>query len=217
MKEKKGTVNNDIQQNNNDTGSSIPIENTGNSGKEEQKPLSELELKENELKNALERISLLEKQYSELKDMLLRKAAEFENYKRRVENDQLNIIKYAGEPFIRNILPIFDDLERSLSHINDDNSFESTRKGLQLVFEKFEKILSDQGIKKIEAKGQLFDVHLHEALMQKPVKECAPHTVLEVIEPGYYYKDRVIRHAKVVVSIEPISNDEQNDSIQDKN
>jgi len=212
MKEKKEIINNAYRQNNKEKGNSIPIENAGNSGEEEIKSLSALELKENELKTAVERISLLEKQNSEFKDMLLRKAAEFENYKRRIENDQLNIINYAGEPIIRNILQIYDDLERSLAHIKDENSFESTKKGLQIVFEKFGKILSDQGIKKIEAKGQQFDVHLHEALMQKPDKDCAPHTVLEVIEPGYYYKDRVIRHAKVVVSVEPISNDENNDS-----
>jgi molecular chaperone GrpE len=212
MKEKKETIKHTYQQNTKETDNSIPIENIGNPGKEESKPLDALELKENELKTALEKISLLEKQHSELKDMLLRKAAEFENYKRRVENDQLNLINYAGEPILRNILQVYDDLERSLTHINDENSFESTKKGLQLVFEKFGKILSDQGIKKIEAKGEQFDVNLHEALMQRPDKDCAPHTVVEVIEPGYYYKDKVIRHAKVVVSVEPISNDENNDS-----
>jgi len=217
MKDKKEIINNTYQQNKKEADNSIPIEKTENTGKDEQKSLSALELKENELKTALEKISLLEKQHSELKDMLLRKAAEFENYKRRVENDQLNIINYAGEPIIRNILQIYDDLERSLAHIKDENSFESTKKGLQIVFEKFGKILGDQGIKKIEAKGEPFDVHLHEALMQRPDKDSAPHTVLEVIEPGYYYKDRVIRHAKVVVSVEPISNDGQSDSVKDQN
>jgi molecular chaperone GrpE len=212
MKEKKETVNNAYHQNDKKKDNSIPIENIGNSDKEEPKTLSALELKENELKTALDRISLLEKQHSELKDMLLRKAAEFENYKRRVENDQLNIINYAGEPILKNMLQIYDDLERSLLHFNDENSFESTKKGLQIVFEKFGKILADQGIKKIDAKGEPFDVHFHEALMQKQDKNSPPHTVLEVIEPGYLYKDRVIRHAKVVVSVEPISNDEQNDS-----
>jgi len=212
MKEKKETIKNTYQQNIKETDNSIPIENIGNAGKEESKPLDALELKENELKTALERISLLEKQHSELKDMMLRKAAEFENYKRRVENDQLNIINYAGEPIIRNMLQIYDDLERSLAHIKDEKSFESTKKGLQIVFEKFGKILFDQGIKKIEAKGAQFDVNLHEALMQKPDKDFAPHTVLEVIEPGYYYKDRLIRHAKVIVSVEPASNDENNNS-----
>ncbi|OGV10405.1 MAG: nucleotide exchange factor GrpE, partial [Stygiobacter sp. RIFOXYA2_FULL_38_8] len=112
----------------------------------------------------------LEKQTAELKDSLLRKVAEFENYKRRNENEQMNLLKYAAEPFIKSVLSVYDDLERSLSHIDDENSFESTKKGLQLVFDKFNKTLDAQGVKKIEAKGQPFDVHFHEALMQQPVE-----------------------------------------------
>ncbi|MEW6653582.1 MAG: nucleotide exchange factor GrpE [Bacteroidota bacterium] len=150
----------------------------------------------------LEKNSELEKQVAELKDTLLRKAAEFENYKRRNENEQMNLLKYAAEPFIKNILSVYDDLERSLSHIDDENSFESTKKGLLLVFDKFNKTLEIQGVKKIEAKGKSFNVEFHEALMQQPVEGVEPHTVLDVIEPGYTYKDKVIRHAKVIVSAE---------------
>ncbi|OGU78910.1 MAG: nucleotide exchange factor GrpE [Stygiobacter sp. RIFOXYA12_FULL_38_9] len=152
----------------------------------------------------------LEKQTAELKDSLLRKVAEFENYKRRNENEQMNLLKYAAEPFIKSVLSVYDDLERSLSHIDDENSFESTKKGLQLVFDKFNKTLDAQGVKKIEAKGQPFDVHFHEALMQQPVEGVAPHTVLDVIEPGYLYKDKVIRHAKVIVSAELASPETDN-------
>jgi molecular chaperone GrpE len=187
----------------------IPIEREETPKPENENQISELELKEEELKKLIGRIEETEKQNSDLKDALLRKAAEFENYKRRNENDQLNIIKYAAESFIRNILPVYDDLERSLSHIDENSNsasmgggFESTKKGLMLVFEKFGKILENQGVKKIDAKGKIFDVHFHEALMQQPAEGVAPHTVLEVLEPGYLYKDRVIRHAKVIVSQE---------------
>lgn len=152
----------------------------------------------------------LEKQTAELKDSLLRKVAEFENYKRRNENEQMNLLKYAAEPFIKSVLSVYDDFERSLSHIDDENSFESTKKGLLLVFDKFNKTLDAQGVKKIEAKGQPFDVHFHEALMQQPVEGVAPHTVLDVIEPGYLYKDKVIRHAKVIVSAELASPETEN-------
>ena len=152
----------------------------------------------------------LEKQTAELKDSLLRKVAEFENYKRRNETEQMNLLKYAAEPFIKSVLSVYDDLERSLLHVDDENSFESTKKGLQLVFDKFNKTLDAQGVKKIEAKGQPFDVHFHEALMQQPVEGVAPHTVLDVIEPGYLYKDKVIRHAKVIVSAELASPETEN-------
>lgn len=160
------------------------------------------------------KITELEKQLNEYKDGFLRKAADFENYKRRTENDQMNFLKYAGEHFIKNVLPVYDDLERSLNHVNDDNNLESLKKGLSLVFDKFTKVLENQGIKKIDAKGKPFDVDLHEALMQQPSDEVPPHTVLDVIEQGYIYKDKVIRHAKVIVSAETISSEKksQNDS-----
>lgn len=180
----------------------IPIEREENSAAENESQPGETILNETEIKNALDKISEIQKENVELKDALLRKAAEFENFKRRNENDQLNILKYAAESFIRNILPIYDDLERSLAHIDEATNFDSTKKGLMLVYEKFGKILDNQGVKKIEAKGKPFDVHFHEALMQQPAEGIPPHTVLEVLEPGYMYKDRVIRHSKVIVSQE---------------
>jgi len=192
----------------------IPIEREDKSEPAAENQQTELALKIAELESAIQKITELEKQNSELKDTLLRKAAEFENYKRRNENDQLNILKYAAESFIRNILPVYDDLERSLSHIDDENNIDSTKKGLLLVFEKFGKILENQGIKRIDAKGKPFDVHLHEALMQQPAEGVAPHTVLDVLEPGYMYKDRVLRHAKVIVSSENASNEELNSGDQ---
>ncbi|MCX6174684.1 MAG: nucleotide exchange factor GrpE [Ignavibacteriales bacterium] len=192
----------------------IPIEREDSSEPKIENQQTELALKISELESAIQKIVEQEKQNLELKDTLLRKVAEFENYKRRNENDQLNILKYAAESFIRNILQVYDDLERSLLHIDEANNFDSTKKGLMLVFEKFGKILENQGVKRIDAKGKPFDVHLHEALMQQPAEGVAPHTVLDVLEPGYMYKDRVLRHAKVIVSSETASNEEMNSEKQ---
>jgi len=165
----------------------------------EKKSTSEDASKEEQIL-AQQKINELEERVKQLQDLLLRKAAEFENYKRRTENDQINLLKYAAEPFIKSILIVYDDLERSLIHINDDNSFESLKKGLELVYDKFTKILESQGVKKINAKGKQFDVEFHEALMQQPADGVEANTVLDVIEHGYLYKDKVIRHAKVIVS-----------------
>jgi len=145
-------------------------------------------------------IEALENQISELKDKLLRRAAEFENYKRRTENDQLNLLKYAAESFIIKLLPVIDDFERSLQHIDSSKDIESLKQGLKLIYDKLMKVLDDQGVKKIESVGQPFDVNFHEALLQRKAEDVAPHTVLDEIEKGYMYRDRVIRHAKVVVS-----------------
>lgn len=208
MKDQEQDQNQD--QNQNQEQDQEQAQNAENEQREENKQeiKQEAEIVEADESNILkEKILELEKQNAELKDTLLRKVAEFENFKRRNENEQINLIKYAAEPFVKNILSVYDDLERSLIHIDEPNNFESTKKGLQLVFEKFTKILESQGVKKIDAKGQPFDVHLHEALMQQPVEGVEPHTVLDVIEPGYIFKDKVIRHAKVIVSSEPASTD----------
>lgn len=180
--------------------------------KQEEESAVQFDLLEKQIKELEEKISELEKNNSELKDAFLRKAAEFENYKRRTENDQLNLIKYAAEPFIKSILTVYDDLERSLNHINGDNNFDSLKKGLELIYEKFTKILNSHGIKKIDAVGQPFDVELHEALMQRPAEGVPPHTVIEVLEHGYIYHDKVIRHAKVIVSSETTKEESQSDS-----
>ncbi|MCW8849422.1 MAG: nucleotide exchange factor GrpE [Melioribacteraceae bacterium] len=158
-------------------------------------------------------ITELEEKIKSLEDSLLRKVAEFENYKRRTENDQLNLLKYAAESFILKVLPVFDDLGRSVEHLSESN-LESIKEGLKLVHQKFTKILDEQGIKKLDVKGKEFDVDFHEALMQQPSKDVEPNTVIEEIEAGYMYKDKVIKHAKVVVSQEM---EEHEDSIKSDN
>ncbi len=150
----------------------------------------------------LVKIGQLENEIGDWKDKLLRKAAEFENYKRRAESEQQNLIKYSAESFIVKLLPIVDDFERSLKHIENSSELESIKKGIELVYIKLTKLLDEQGVKKIDSVGKPFNVDYHDALMQKKVSDVKPHTVLEEIEPGYMYKDRVIRHAKVIVSEE---------------
>jgi molecular chaperone GrpE len=145
------------------------------------------------------KIANYEVELKEIRDAYLRKAAEFENYKRRSENEQSILLKYAAEPFIRNMLQVYDDLDRSLNHASEENQ-QSLIDGLKLVYDKFTKILDNQGVTKMDAKGKPFDVQFHEALMSQPAEGVPDHTVLNVVENGYLYKDKVIRHAKVIVS-----------------
>ena len=172
-------------------------------------------VKENEDENeklidkSEEKIAELEAQVKEWHDKFLRKAAEFENYKRRTENDQFNLINYAAESFIIKLLPVVDDFERTLQHIDDDNNFDAVKEGIKLVYEKLLKVLDEQGVKKMKVKGEPFNVDYHDALMQRKDDSVPPHTVLEEIEKGYIYRDKVIRHAKVIVSEETSSDDNQ--------
>ena len=147
-----------------------------------------------------EKLKSAELELENYKDRLLRKAAEFENYKRRVENDQFNLLKYAAESLIIKLLPVIDDFERSLIHIKDAKDVDSIKDGIKLVYDKLMKMLEDQGVKPIDAVGKPFDVHYHEAIMQRKVENAEPHTIVDEFEKGYMYKDRVIRHTKVAVS-----------------
>ena len=163
-----------------------------------------------------EKINQLETEVLEFKDKLLRKAAEFENYKRRTENDQMNLLTYAAESFIKKLLPVVDDFERSLQHIEDAQDIDAIKQGIKLIYDKLMKVFQEQGVKKIDSVGKHFDVEYHEALMQRADDSVESHTVLDELEKGYTYNDKVIRHAKVIVSEEKSStaegteNDEQN-------
>lgn len=161
-----------------------------------------------ELTDELER---LEKERDELKDKYLRKAAEFENYKRRTEQEFTALTKYATEQLIIDILPILDDFERSLHVSKDRREFGPFYKGIELIYQKFKRMLESKGVKPIEAEGKPFNVDLHDALMQVPKKDIKPDTIIEEVEKGYMYDDKVIRHSKVVVAKDPDSNETQGD------
>ncbi|MFZ1321968.1 MAG: nucleotide exchange factor GrpE [Ignavibacteria bacterium] len=146
-----------------------------------------------------------EQEIGRLKDTLLRKAAEFENYKRRTDTEISNYIKYASENLIKELLPVYDDLGRSMDSVNkgETKDFDTLKKGTALIYDKFKGVLEREGLKEINSVGNEFDVDLNSAMMQVPRDDVKPNTVLEVIEKGYKLKDKVIRHEKVIVSSEP--------------
>jgi len=148
-----------------------------------------------------ERIVELEKKNEELNDRLMRRLAEFENYKKRTDNEKEELFKYAAQSFILKTLAVYEDLQRSLSHIDDEN-IDALKQGLKLVGDKFTQILTEQSVTKIDAMGKEFDHEYHEALLQQPSKDFPANTVINVVESGYMYKDKVIKHAKVIVSRE---------------
>ncbi len=141
-----------------------------------------------------------ETQLQQYKELLLRKAAEFENYKKRVESDSAAIVKFANEELIMEVLPIVDDVERSLKLSKDQKEFDAFYKGVELIYQKMLNMLSAQGVKTMDTVGKEFNVEYHEALMQVPKDDVPPQTVVQEVEKGYTLHDKVIRHAKVIVS-----------------
>jgi len=170
----------------------VEIENEKTNSEEES-------ISETESENLEERVAELEEKNGELNDRLLRRAAEFENYKRRTDNEKTALFKYAAEPFILKVLPIYDDLKRSMEHIDNDN-LESVREGFKMITDKFAHVLEDQGVKKMETTGKEFDYEYHEALLQQPSNDVPANIIIEEVESGYTYKDKVLKHAKVIVS-----------------
>jgi molecular chaperone GrpE len=147
-----------------------------------------------------EKIKELEEQISKWKDQYLRKAAEFDNYKKRSEAEKSEFYTYASERIISELLPVLDDFERTMESFEKSHDKDALKKGIDLVYEKFKNVLHKLGLKEIESDGKKFDVHLHEAIMQQPDDDAEADTILNTIEKGYFLKDKILRHAKVVVS-----------------
>jgi molecular chaperone GrpE len=139
------------------------------------------------------------------KDTLLRKMAEFDNYKKRTDSEISNYLKYASEHLLKSLLPVYDDLIRSIESVEkgETKDFDTLKLGIQSIADKFRNILVSEGLSEVEVLGKEFDVHTSEAILQIPKSDVPPHTVVEVVEKGYKLKDKVIRFAKVIVSDEP--------------
>jgi molecular chaperone GrpE len=150
--------------------------------------------KTDELTEARNRIDLLT-------DKLLRTAAEFENYKKRNNAEKAELLLYANEKLIRELLPVLDDFERAVASYQKDSNADALYKGAILIYEKLRAVLERQGLKEIESDGREFDVKYHDAVLQQ-ISEQPPNTILETVEKGYTLRDRVIRHAKVIVSVQ---------------
>lgn len=161
------------------------------------------EEKTSEQSAELKRIEELEKQAAQYKDLYLRTAAEFENYKRRTDAERAEFFAYAGERVLGDMLPVLDDFDRTMESFEKSHDKDALKKGIDLVYAKFTSVLEKQGLKAMQSDGTKFDVNLHEAILQQPDESKEPETVLNTVEKGYYLKDKVLRHAKVVVSSKP--------------
>ena len=135
------------------------------------------------------------------KDKYLRLFAEFENYKKRTSRERIELFKTANQEVMTVLLPVLDDFERALMHIEDDKEAEELRKGVLLIYQKLIKTLEQKGLAKVEVKqGDKFDAEIHEAITQIPApSKKLKGKVIEVIEKGYKLGDKIIRYPKVVI------------------
>jgi molecular chaperone GrpE len=159
----------------------------------------------NSSKSLKEKIKSLEdglvKESEEIKrvsEKNIRLLAEFDNYKRRTQQERSNLLKYEGQSLAKSLLPILDDLNRTLE-IDEKTESNAIMEGIQLIVNKLDKILIDLGIEAFDSIGEEFDPDRHEALMSEKSKE-KENVITKEFEKGYVYNDKILRHAKVVVS-----------------
>ena len=138
---------------------------------------------------------------NEERDKYLRLSAEFDNYRKRTLKEKAELIKNGAEKTLTAILPVLDDFERALKNMEASEETKAMKEGVELIFSKFQKILGQEGLQKIETDGQTFDTDFHEAiaLIPSPSEELKGK-ILDCVQTGYMLNDKVIRHAKVAVA-----------------
>ena len=149
-------------------------------------------------KNLKEDIKKLKKEIEDLNNKNIRLLAEFDNFKKRNLEERRKILQYDGESLVVGVLPVLDDLDRTLS-IKELKKLKNVYSGIKMIKDKINKVLDEKGIKSYVSVGEEFDTNFHEAFMMKKSKKKSG-LILEEFEKGYLYHDKVIRHAKVTVS-----------------
>ena len=148
---------------------------------------------------AVEEITLEEK-LAELNDKYIRLYADFENYRKRVSKERLDLLKYAGEDVFKLLIPVMDDFERAMKAAAQATDIKTIKEGEQLIYNKFKNMFTQSGLAEMNATGKIFDPELHDAVTNIPAPtEDMKGKVVEEIEKGYWLSGKVIRHAKVIV------------------
>ncbi len=163
----------------------------------ENKEVKELKSKIENLEEELEKLRGEAESY---KEQLLRKAAEFDNYKRRTEREFLDNIQNASQELILELLPVVDDLERSIVHAREEEADTPMLQGVELVYKNLMSLLEKRGLKPITSVGEEFDPDKHNALMQVDTDKVESGYVADEHVKGYMLNDKVLRHAQVLVA-----------------
>lgn len=135
---------------------------------------------------------------AELNDRLLRRQAEFDNFRRRTERERSEFVQYAATELISDLLPVVDDFERALKSPCADDVYS---KGVALIYQRLSEALKRQGLEPVEAAGKPFDPHQHQAVDRAHSDEVPDQTVLEEYQRGYNFRGKLLRPAMVKVAV----------------
>ncbi len=134
------------------------------------------------------------------KDKYVRLFAEFENFRRRTTRESFELMGNANHKLLGKMTEVLDNFNLAFDPKNKSASPEDFEKGIRLIFSKFKNLLSDEGLTEVDPIGQEFDPNLHEALMQQPSETVPENHIIQVFQKGYKAKNKILKHAKVVVS-----------------
>lgn len=146
------------------------------------------------------RIAELRQQAEEYNNRYLRAQADFDNFRRRTMKEKEELAQYASMKLITQLLPVVDNFGRALQTSGDQSDSQSFHKGVDMIYRQLLQVLEAEGLKAMEPVGQPFDPEVHQAIMQVESDEHEEGIVVEVVQPGYWLKDKVIRPAMVKVS-----------------
>ena len=142
----------------------------------------------------------LQKKYDTVNDKYLRLYSEFENFRRRTAKEKLELMNSAGSDFAAEILPVVDDFERAIQSNENNDDKEALKEGFKLIHHKLLHLLQNKGVKPMDSINKPFDTEYHEAITNIPApSEDMKGKVIDVAEKGYFFNDKVLRYAKVVV------------------
>jgi molecular chaperone GrpE len=170
------------------------------SGGSTENPSDSYEGRGTESDKELTEVNILEEKLAEMQDKYIRLSAEFDNYRKRTLREKMEMSKYAGEKLLLSIIPLMDDFERALEHIDNTSDSVALKDGIDIIYVKFRDFLKQNGVKEMESLNSNFNVDLQEAVAKVPVEEADKKgKVVDIVQKGYYLQDKVLRFAKVVV------------------
>ncbi|MEW6111353.1 MAG: nucleotide exchange factor GrpE [Thermodesulfobacteriota bacterium] len=133
-------------------------------------------------------------------DRWIRSVAELDNFRKRTAQERQKLLKYRNEELLLDLLPVLDNFERAMEHTEHTGPSEGFLEGVQMIAQMLSDALAKHGVKKIESLGRPFDPTMHEAIAAVPAVGQEPNTMIDVVEDGYMYQDRLLRPARVVVA-----------------
>ena len=139
-------------------------------------------------------------QIEELNDRLMRQMAEFDNYRKRTDKEKKQMYEVGAGDIIEKILPVVDNFERGLGTMTDEDKDSSFAQGMEMIYKQLTTVLEGIGVAPIEAEGKEFDPMFHNAVMQSPSEEYESGVIIQELQKGYMYKEKVLRHSMVIVA-----------------